>query len=100
VEEKPRFTAFSFNINGESILLVSQPGEALQELGFDIRNDATSLGFNHTFLFGYTNNYLMYFCPEREYVLGGYECTITLWGINTSDWIRQGSKSVAQRVVW
>jgi len=96
VEEEPYFTAVSFNINGDNTLFVSQPGESLQELGFQIRDDAAAMGFDRTFLFGYTNSYMMYFCPEDEYVLGGYECELTLWGITTADQIRQGSFNAAK----
>jgi len=98
VEEDPRFTAVSFSILGENTLFVSQPGESLLELGNQIRADSAALGFNRTFLFGYTNSYLMYFCPPDEYVIGGYECNLTLWGIGTSDLVRKGGYNASSQI--
>jgi len=98
VEEQPRFTAVRFNISGVNTLFVSIPGEAIVELGWQIRNDSLDLGFDQTFLFGYTNNYLMYFTTPNEYVLGGYEANLTLWGIDTAETIRGGCYKAAIQV--
>jgi len=91
VEQEPTFTAVTFEIGNQKSVFVSMPGEALTELGTNVRTTMTQLGFNITLLFGYTNNYMMYFCPPDEYVLGGYECVLTLWGINTATMIYDGS---------
>jgi len=90
VEEEPRFTAFEFVLGGNSTVMVTIPGEALVELGWQIRNDSLDLGFDQTFLLGYSNNYLMYFATPNEYDIGGYESVLTLWGINTSALVRNG----------
>jgi hypothetical protein len=98
LEENPRFTAFSFNINGRSTGMVTIPGEGLVELGWWIRNDTLDLGFNQTFLLGYSNNHMGYFATPNEYDWGGYESQLTFWGVHTADMVRAGCKSVASQV--
>jgi len=98
IEENPRFTAFNFELLGVRTLMVSIPGEAITELGWWIRNDSQILGYNQTFLVGYTNNYLGYFTTPREYVIGGYESMLTLWGIDTAVYIRDGCYAAAKLV--
>jgi hypothetical protein len=66
LEEQPRFTAFRFNIDGVNSLMVSIPGEAILELGWQIRNDSLDLGYDNTLLMGYSNNYMMYFSTSNE----------------------------------
>jgi len=80
--------------------MVSIPGEAIVELGWWLRNDSQKLGFDQTFLMGYSNNYMGYFTTPREYLVGGYEAMLTLYGINTAERIRAGAKQVAQKVVF
>lgn len=99
IQNTPRFTAFSFVINGVKTVTVSMPGEALLELGWWIRNDTAALGFDQTFLTGYSNNHMGYFCTPNEYDIGGYESQLTLWGIDTAAMIRAGCKTVAEQVV-
>mmetsp|Transcript_3472 Transcript_3472/g.8341 ORF Transcript_3472/g.8341 Transcript_3472/m.8341 type:complete len:83 (+) Transcript_3472:3-251(+) len=47
---------------------------------------------------GYTNNYMMYFATPNEYVIGGYEAFLTLFGIDTTNMIRSGCYSVASQI--
>ena len=61
VETRPSFSAFSFFLQEKNVLLVTIPGEALVELGEQIRSDAADLGFTQTFLLGYSQNHLGYF---------------------------------------
>eukprot|EP01095_Lingulamoeba_sp_RSL-Kostka_P010630 TRINITY_DN3864_c0_g1_i1.p1 TRINITY_DN3864_c0_g1~~TRINITY_DN3864_c0_g1_i1.p1 ORF type:complete len:468 (+),score=190.18 TRINITY_DN3864_c0_g1_i1:25-1428(+) len=99
VEETPRFSAFRLALGNNNTAIVTIPGEALLELGWQIRNDTLDLGFKDTtFLFGYTNNYLMYFATPNEYVLGGYEANLTLWGIDTAEKIRVSVRKAAENV--
>lgn len=93
------FSAFRFTVNKKNTVVVSIPGEALVALGWQIRNDTLDLGFDLTFLAGYSNNYMGYFAPPDEYCIGGYESLLTFWGIGTTDLIREGCKSVASKVI-
>jgi len=100
IEANPRFSAFSFEINGKTTGMVTIPGEGLVELGWWIRNDTKDLGFDQSFLLGYSNNHMGYFATPNEYDWGGYESQLTMWGIDTAQMIRNGCKSVAQQVTF
>lgn len=89
VEDTPRFTALRWEIDGEVSLMVTIPGEALVETGWWIRNGTLALGYNRTFLLGYTNDYMGYFATPDQYDLGGYESIMTFWGINTAAQVNQ-----------
>ncbi len=86
------------DVNGRAVVFVTVPGEALVELGFQIRNDTKALGFDQTFFTGYSQNHLGYFAPPDEYDVGGYESQLTLWGIQTTARVRAGVASVATAV--
>lgn len=98
IEETPMFSAFSFNINSKDTVMVSIPGEALTELGWQIRNDTADMNFDQTLLAGYSNNHLGYFATPDEYDVGGYESLLTFWGRGTSNMIRNGCKTVANQL--
>jgi len=98
VMNRPLFNAFRFGIRGNYSVIVSVPGEALVELGWWIRNDTLDLGYDITIFAGYSNAYLGYFAPPNEYLIGGYESLMTMWGIDTAIQIRQSVKSVASAI--
>eukprot|EP01102_Stenamoeba_stenopodia_P015167 TRINITY_DN5144_c0_g1_i1.p1 TRINITY_DN5144_c0_g1~~TRINITY_DN5144_c0_g1_i1.p1 ORF type:complete len:500 (+),score=112.80 TRINITY_DN5144_c0_g1_i1:178-1677(+) len=100
LETIPRFTAFSFWLNAKSTVVVSIPGEALVELGWQIRNDTLDLGFDQTLLAGYSNNHMGYFATTNEYDIGGYESLLTFWGAETANQVRAGCKVVAEAVAF
>jgi hypothetical protein len=70
VENQPRFTAVRFDINGVKSVVVSMPGEPLLELGWWVRNDTAAMGFDTTFLAGYSNAHMGYFATPNEYDIG------------------------------
>ena len=45
LQEQPRFTAIKMKIGGTSYGMVTIPGEAIQELGFQIRSDISAAGY-------------------------------------------------------
>jgi len=96
----PKFTAFSFKLRNYTTLMSTIPGEAIVELGWWLRNDSIKLGFDQNFLLGYTNNYLGYLTTPREYLVGGYEAMLTLFGIDSADKIRRSVYEVSQQVVF
>jgi len=98
IEQNPRFTAFAFNVKGKNTLMVTLPGEPLVELGWEVYNDTLKMGFDQTFLCGYSNNHLGYFATPNEYDIGGYESRMTFWGRNTAEMVRQGCNKVAAMV--
>ena len=98
IETVPQFTAVRLDVNGKRSVFVTCPGEAIVELGWQVRNDTLKLGFTDTFFVGYSQNHQAYFTTPNEYVLGGYEAELTLWGIETSNRIRSGMFAVASIV--
>jgi neutral ceramidase len=98
IENDPIFTALRLSIAGNDTVIVSIPGEALVELGWWIRNDTQKLGFENTFLAGYSNSHMGYFATPDEYDIGGYESQLTLWGIDTAQMVRAGCYSAASKV--
>jgi len=75
------------------------PGEPLLELGWMVRNDTLKLGFQETFLLGYSQNHMGYFATPNEYDIGGYESQLTFWGIDTALKIRQSVFGAAIKVL-
>ncbi|KJE90076.1 hypothetical protein CAOG_01451 [Capsaspora owczarzaki ATCC 30864] len=98
IETVPAFAGVRFTVNNVHTLLATLPGEPLLELGWQVRNDSAALGFDQMILAGYTNNHMGYFCTPNEYVIGGYESQLTLWGIDTAEKIRASVKQVAAQV--
>mmetsp|Transcript_32961 Transcript_32961/g.77290 ORF Transcript_32961/g.77290 Transcript_32961/m.77290 type:complete len:80 (+) Transcript_32961:1233-1472(+) len=74
------------------------PGEALTETAWEMRNATQSLGYDLTFLAGYTNNYMGYFAPPDEYDAGDYESLLTLWGIDTAARVRDNALTLARKL--
>jgi len=98
LEESPRFTAFRFTINTTDTAIVTMPGEPLVELGWWVRNDTIAMGFDLTFLSGYSNNHMGYFATPDQYNAGGYESLLSFWGEDTAVMVRSGVKTVAIQV--
>jgi len=98
IEESPKFTAVRIKANGKNTLLVTVPGEPINELGNQIKSDAKAMGFDDTYVFGYSNSHMAYFTTPREYEVGGYEGFMTFWGIGTSEKIRSSCATVANAV--
>jgi neutral ceramidase len=99
IENRPRFTAVRLDIGGRTNLIVTSPGESLTELGTQVRSDARILGSDLTMIFGYSNSHMGYFATAREYEVGGYESTLTLWGEDTASKIRDCSNIVMNAVM-
>jgi len=95
IDNTPRFTAFRLDVAGVSYGIVTFPGEALLELGWQVRNDTQKLQFDKTLLFGYANNHMGYFATPNEYDIGGYESQLTFWGVQTAELIRAGAVGTA-----
>jgi len=99
IEQNPRFTAVRISNGIKNTVFVTVPGEALVELGWWIRNDTLKLGFQETFILGYSQNHMGYFATPDEYDIGGYESQLTLWGIQTAEKIREGCYGAAIKVL-
>lgn len=87
VENTPTFTAVRISHpDGRTTGFVTCPGEALVELGSQVRADMAALGFTETFFSGYSNNHMGYFATSNEYDVGGYESQVSK-GERRSEWV-------------
>lgn len=104
LQESPRFSAVAFRVGGTrgaggvTTAIATIPGEAIQELGFNVRDDIAALGFNQSIILGYAQAHMGYFTTAREYVLGGYESELSFWGVHTGDKIRAGCDTVLNQL--
>eukprot|EP00003_Mantamonas_plastica_P025806 TRINITY_DN513_c0_g1_i15.p3 TRINITY_DN513_c0_g1~~TRINITY_DN513_c0_g1_i15.p3 ORF type:complete len:441 (-),score=141.77 TRINITY_DN513_c0_g1_i15:4571-5893(-) len=98
VENQPWFTAVRFDFQGQHWVMVTMPGEPLIELGWQVRNDTKALGFDQTFLAGYSQSHMGYFATPNEYDIGGYEGLLSFWGRQTAEIVREAVKTVATAV--
>jgi hypothetical protein len=98
VENKPRFNAVRMTVAGQDHMIVTVPGEALTELGKQIKSNADDLGFAKTSIFGYSNNHLGYFATANEYEVGGYESVLSFWGEGTAELVRQGALNAMSKL--
>jgi len=98
VENTPKFTAVAFSANGKTAIAPTLPGEPLLELGNEVREDCKNNGYDMSFLFGYSNNHMGYFATPDEYDIGGYESTLTFWGVDTAGMVRSGCAAAVDEV--
>lgn len=75
--DSSRFTAFRIN---DDCMIATIPGEAITQIGLDIRRGCEALGFPTAMVFGLSQNHLSYFVTEREYWQGGYEAGACVFG--------------------
>jgi len=64
---------------GDSVL-VTIPGEAIAEIGLNIKDQSGKMGFEHTFVIGLANQYIGYVPTYEEYEIGGYEAGASWYG--------------------
>ncbi len=64
---------------GEGVLMAA-PGEAIAELGVQMRADAAALGAKYPMVIGLANNYVGYILSPKQYELGGYEAGTSFYG--------------------
>ncbi len=67
----------------QNTLLSSIPGEAIHEIGLEVKAMGALLGFEHTFVCGLANGHMAYITNQREYNVGGYEALASLFGDTT-----------------
>lgn len=98
VENKPRFTGIRIGLGGKNFGFTTMPGEAVQELAHQIRDRGQRLGYTDSFLIGYANNHMGYFTTPEEYIVGGYESLLSMWGINTGIKVRDAAVKALELV--
>lgn len=94
LENEFRFQAIRL---GDTVI-ASVPGEAIHELGLQIKDAGRQLGFQRPFVFGLANGHMSYIATEREWHLGGYEGMATFFGARTANRVLDSATRVMTRV--
>jgi hypothetical protein len=65
---------------GEDTMLITIPGEAIAQLGLELKQRARDAGARHPFVIGLANTYCGYILTPEEYDEGGYEAGVSFYG--------------------
>jgi len=79
-------------------VFVTIPGEAVTEVGWELKAKAEALGFAHAFVLGLANDHGGYFATLAQYQAGTYEGTATLYGPDTASIVGDSAKAVMELV--
>jgi len=60
--------------------MMTWPGEATTDLGFQLRDRAAAAGYADAWNLGLTNGYMGYFVTPEEFAVGGYEVCVAYHG--------------------
>lgn len=92
-------TRFRFQaIRIDDTVICSIPGEAIHEIGLDLKAYGRAAGFRWAYAFGLANGHMSYITTPREYALGGYEGIATFFGMYTGDRVVQSAELMIDRV--
>ena len=75
-------------------VLATIPGEAITEIGWELKRRATAKGFDRAFVVGLANEHISYITTYQEYIRAEYEGTSTLFGPQTGDMVMNASEAV------
>ena len=64
---------------------VSMPGEAIAQIGLDVKAHGDAVGLPESFVVGLANGHLGYMTTREEYFQGGYESGATFFGAVTGE---------------
>ncbi len=75
------------------LLLCFVPGEPCVEIGLELRRRSLERSYGAQFTVGLSNDYLMYFVPQKFYADSNYESGMNFFGPRVEDWFyREFSK--------
>lgn len=72
-----------------STALMSWPGEPIADIEAHLDQAAASLGYDHAFVLGLSNNWAGYWLTPEEYDRGGYERTLHFYGRESASYVEQ-----------
>ncbi len=93
---KTRLTAIVLG----KLYLAGLPGEALSHMGTDTAEElmadtTVSDAFDDVVIFGYTNDHHFYISSEYDWLQGGYETTMSIWGPKFGAFLTEHLKALA-----
>lgn len=68
----------------DDVLLLSVPGEATHDVGLALKDLGARRGASATLVVGLANDHIGYIASREQYVAGGYEARLTLFGPDTA----------------
>ncbi len=93
-----KFTISAFHI-GE-LLFVTVPGEPHADYSLDVAKAAgVAAGFDDVAIVGYAQDHWGYIMKEYDWMLGGYEPTVSFWGPKQGDYMAAQMPHVAARLM-
>jgi neutral ceramidase len=77
-------------------VFMAVPGEAIVELGLEMKKNASALGAKYPMCIGLANNYVGYILSPEQYKLGGYESGTSFYGPQLGALLVSHMKEAAQ----
>ncbi|MDF1562201.1 MAG: hypothetical protein P1V51_04110 [Deltaproteobacteria bacterium] len=87
IEGKGKYATWMAAARIGDLHLITLPGEPLTEVGRRMLANAAEEGATDTLLLGYAMDHDGYILTEDDWLAGGYETTITLWGWRHGDYL-------------
>ncbi len=92
-------TEFSFHgVRINKTLFLTVPGEAIRDVGLELKQVGKNAGFDETFVLGLTNGYMGYVTTDKEYREGGMEALLTLFDATTGKTVTDQAAANAQQI--
>lgn len=82
----------------DDTVFVAVPGEAVTEIGWNLKKHAEQKGFAHGFVLGLANDHGGYFTTVAQYQAATYEGTATLYGEETGAVVESSAAAVMDLV--
>ena len=79
----------------ETLLLVTMPGEPVSQLA-DLLRDRSPAGADRTFVIGYSQGHVGYLLGVENWLLGGYEPSINIYGPLEGEWLMERALDLAK----
>jgi neutral ceramidase len=93
-----KFTISAFHIG--DLLFVTVPGEPHVDYSLEVAEAAgTAAGFDDVAVVGYCQDHWGYIMKEYDWMLGGYEPTVSFWGPKQGDYMAAQMPHVAARLM-
>jgi hypothetical protein len=93
-----KFVISAFHIGG--LLFMTIPGEPHTDYSLEVAKAAgTAAGFDDVAIVGYSQDHWGYVMKEYDWLLGGYEPTVSFWGPRQGDYMAAQMPHVAARLV-
>ncbi|MBW1810714.1 MAG: hypothetical protein JRJ87_21155 [Deltaproteobacteria bacterium] len=77
--------------------IVTVPGEPLSQYGRDLTNELKTAGFTDATVFGYSQDHHLYIMHEDNWMQGGYEPSMGIWGWREGDYFYEKTAAMIEQ---